>query len=582
MNPPKLSSDSRAIRRSAVAGSTSEPKHQRRGKKTLRTDIGNLTEVFNLPFDVFFEILSHLRPIDILRLSRTSKELRSMLLSRASRHIWIAARRNILPQMPDCPDHMSEARYAQLGFERDCDACGGKQSLRLDYATPVKLCSACWRENVKKGGDLARQTGLNRNAQREVLNLLPAAGVWNAEPFTSVNQTSKTMYYEPEFIAVAKRYQDLRQDKKKNALKYWIEERQAATLLRSNASDSHSIAAINWENHVQTERRLNEQRLQQERETAIEEKLRGLGYGRSEYPSLDEKDFYQLLHQPRRLTPRIWNSIQPELVGMLDTWRRQRAYDDLKQKWQRRRGQLEKHYVDFLNKDRDQDVQKRTLPGFEDALCFFLDILTAADPCADITEEEVAAAQSAVLAHADEYRARVRRDLAKVVRRGPPPPLGKESKKPRQSKNSKGKAKQKADGVMDSTDTDALDEAAELALLDAPTSLFRCFHMLPGNIVCRGYKPFLGMIEHWQILHGSTLWSPERVMVTDHTWQIPVERLATALGLPANAPLSTIEEYVRRGRPECSCGADPDEAFDAEPRFRVFDKLLTHVNEGFR
>lgn len=40
----------------------------------------------------FFQITSRLDPIDILQLSRVSKQFRSTFASRGSRHIWVAAR----------------------------------------------------------------------------------------------------------------------------------------------------------------------------------------------------------------------------------------------------------------------------------------------------------------------------------------------------------------------------------------------------------------------------------------------------------------------------------------------------------
>ena len=43
-----------------------------------------------------------------------------MLLSRTSRHVWINARKNIMPPPPDPPEYVSEPKYAYLLFERFC------------------------------------------------------------------------------------------------------------------------------------------------------------------------------------------------------------------------------------------------------------------------------------------------------------------------------------------------------------------------------------------------------------------------------------------------------------------------------
>lgn len=59
-------------------------------------------------------------PIDILQLGRASKQLRSVLFSKSSRHAWIVSRKNVDPQLPDCPTDLSEPKYAYLIFERFC------------------------------------------------------------------------------------------------------------------------------------------------------------------------------------------------------------------------------------------------------------------------------------------------------------------------------------------------------------------------------------------------------------------------------------------------------------------------------
>jgi len=100
--------------------------------------VGKLAQLMDMPLDVFFEarlasshpegstdlfaslqITAHLEPLDILRLSRISKQFRATFASnKHSRHIWLAARRNIL--MPECPDDLTELQFASLMFEQNC------------------------------------------------------------------------------------------------------------------------------------------------------------------------------------------------------------------------------------------------------------------------------------------------------------------------------------------------------------------------------------------------------------------------------------------------------------------------------
>jgi hypothetical protein len=56
--------------------------------------------------------------MDILHLARTSLNIRAILMSRDSAHIWATARSVV--GMPECPPDLSEPQYASLMFERTC------------------------------------------------------------------------------------------------------------------------------------------------------------------------------------------------------------------------------------------------------------------------------------------------------------------------------------------------------------------------------------------------------------------------------------------------------------------------------
>jgi hypothetical protein len=65
------------------------------------------------------QIFGHLLPLDVLNLSRTTKQIRRVLLHRSSVFIWKAARANVLG-FPECPQFMSEPAYANLAFDQHC------------------------------------------------------------------------------------------------------------------------------------------------------------------------------------------------------------------------------------------------------------------------------------------------------------------------------------------------------------------------------------------------------------------------------------------------------------------------------
>ncbi|KAF8186716.1 hypothetical protein BJ912DRAFT_852021 [Pholiota molesta] len=109
--------------------------------------LGRLSGLLALPLDIFFEITSHLHPLDLLRLSRASRHFARMFLRTDNRHAWLAARRTV-KGLPDCPSDLSEARYAHLLFESICSGCG-KIGRRLLFNLRVRFCASCYKANVE-------------------------------------------------------------------------------------------------------------------------------------------------------------------------------------------------------------------------------------------------------------------------------------------------------------------------------------------------------------------------------------------------------------------------------------------------
>lgn len=109
--------------------------------KKSRKKTGKLAALPEMPLDILYEVLGcscscwtrglttrerdqifgHMCPYDILRLSRTTKAFRRVLMSRSSRSIWTQAFLAI-PGLPPCPSWITEPQYAQLAFDNYCYA----------------------------------------------------------------------------------------------------------------------------------------------------------------------------------------------------------------------------------------------------------------------------------------------------------------------------------------------------------------------------------------------------------------------------------------------------------------------------
>lgn len=117
-------------------GKTKAKTGQKTAKKPVRKLKGVLQRLKDFPIDIIFEvryracmyfsnadnsqIFVYLTPQDLLSLSRTSKEMRSLLLDHSTMDtIWRTARGNV-KRLPDKPSDMSEVAYAHLCFDTSC------------------------------------------------------------------------------------------------------------------------------------------------------------------------------------------------------------------------------------------------------------------------------------------------------------------------------------------------------------------------------------------------------------------------------------------------------------------------------
>ncbi|KAF8177607.1 hypothetical protein BJ912DRAFT_1045683 [Pholiota molesta] len=134
--------------------------------KRVRGIRGMLADVKDMPLDILFEIFSRLNPIDLVNLTRTSKDLRAIFTSRSSISVWKAARANIIPAMPDCPDDLSEPQYADLVFGKGCHHCGRNLAImHTAWLARRRICNRCLDEHCSvyfPDKDMRTINGLNK------------------------------------------------------------------------------------------------------------------------------------------------------------------------------------------------------------------------------------------------------------------------------------------------------------------------------------------------------------------------------------------------------------------------------------
>ena len=88
------------------------------------------------------QIFYHLRPLDILQLSRTTQEFRQILIHESSKFVWKAARLNV-NDLPNPFPGMNEIEFINLAFSTHCHVCLAPNIRSVDWILRVRLCPRC-------------------------------------------------------------------------------------------------------------------------------------------------------------------------------------------------------------------------------------------------------------------------------------------------------------------------------------------------------------------------------------------------------------------------------------------------------
>ncbi|KZO97156.1 hypothetical protein CALVIDRAFT_597868 [Calocera viscosa TUFC12733] len=283
---------------------------------------GRLERISDLPTELFLEICSHLSPLDVLHMARTTRLWRRTLMSRSSTRVWRAARGTI-PGLPDCPEDVSEPQYAKLLFERDCTTCTAVNGPSPDLALRMRLCRNCKRKSMipaRKFKSLFPEEDLS------ILRIVPftlgrpsalftyahAERCFDAVGANTHGYERGTQYfYRPavEKMLVESKEREALVDKEEYAR--WVEEQETrVTRIRESA-----VVITNWYGQWNMSNRNDKEMIRKERRRAIEAKLLELGY--------DQRDMVwgysapSSLLQDKPLTEAGWNRVRGPLEAIV-------------------------------------------------------------------------------------------------------------------------------------------------------------------------------------------------------------------------------------------------------------------------
>ncbi|KAI1787107.1 hypothetical protein LXA43DRAFT_738190 [Ganoderma leucocontextum] len=257
----------------------------------------------DLSIDILFEIFSHLRPLDLLRVTRTSKSFRKLLLNRKASTVWIAARERAFPNYPEPPDGVSEPFWANLVFgETVCERCGNSKIRRVIFEWRCRLCVPCLKKSTMKESYILQ---VYPDSDKSIVDLLPyATGLFGA-PKTA------RFYWNEDVIKIGALLEAIHLDVGRGTpgaaedLHLFKQERLALV----KAILEHSKEC--WDASQGKVRNVNE--LKQKRYQQVFDRFKALGY--------KEQDIKEVLMvvpmRPVLLTEQAWNDIQRQLEPRL-------------------------------------------------------------------------------------------------------------------------------------------------------------------------------------------------------------------------------------------------------------------------
>ncbi|KAI0637398.1 hypothetical protein C8Q77DRAFT_1097365 [Trametes polyzona] len=536
---------------------------------------GKLEYLFNMPMDIFYEIGGHLMPRDILSLSRTSKRLREILLSRTARHVWIAARSNVMPPLPACPLSISEADYAHILFDKKlCEACGAPRPTYSLFAIPARLCSLCFSANIVTGAESVKRYGLRENGVKLLYLLPPIPRGFDVKVRSSVVQTPEQYYYAPDFAAILWRFRGFAAKGEKEGWKQYVEKLRKSVLPKMN----FHAAVLQWEENVRDTRLEKYRDLRAARVSAISAKLAELGVQPDEFAYSAE--WTRLVRRPAELTDKNWDKIRPELLRMVEERREELRERQRLSEFNERRGRLlnmlRKCYEDVVQgvEDLPQGSEPLIFPPWHEATERVASLNSILQDTRDVSEMTQAQLQSLgpkILADVRRINLDIKQyllDLISTTTTLDAPPNGSKGRKGKNSIKNTAPAVERTKGRI-------------FDILDSVSAMFVCGRAYPSmkKTDCRLIYSFRGLVDHWQDEHGDLPPSTGTYITVAGDARQPrnIARLLTALGLPEEATMTAVEERVRSGRVRCSCGVDCTREAGRKRPHLMLSRVIEHV-----
>ncbi|KAE9394993.1 hypothetical protein BT96DRAFT_862210 [Gymnopus androsaceus JB14] len=280
--------------------------------RKVRGKLGMLERLAkDVPLDVVIEIFCYLDPGDLIRLARTSKDLRGILMSKTWESVWRIARENV-QDLPPLPPDLNEPQYARLLYESYCHVCLKGNCDIILWLFRMRCCKKCGVETLPPYEDLINSQPMEYRHR----GILPSEWLPGNSSYHNhrVGNTKIAEQFKAEYTAL-QTLEDRRN---------WISGK--TQCFRELAR--HGRLCEEW-HETQLEKRANEvDNVRQKRLEAILERLGEIGWREEAEHMLNKFKDHKLVKQPKKLTDHSWNGIKVELVKMLSNHKENRLRNE--------------------------------------------------------------------------------------------------------------------------------------------------------------------------------------------------------------------------------------------------------------
>ncbi|EJT96698.1 hypothetical protein DACRYDRAFT_102771 [Dacryopinax primogenitus] len=294
----------------------------RNRRRTSQEDskAGALAFLFEAPTEIVVDILSLLKPLDLLHLSVVNKELRVFLTSPSAKIIWLSARRNV--GLPDeLPPDFMETAYARFLFVPTCELCDGpaKGMNEMVYLR-VRLCRTC--------RDAKNHTSRSCNAQEAYdkvgtfggsLALLPGLDV-HTRPDSGRLPSKRDRYVSFHIDALGKKLRSLRRTASK---RQFMTERE--TLIQRVRETREPL--LEWIKQTRQETRDERDELMERRVDAICTHLLELGHSERDVCAI-EFVAHPVIRKAELFNDQVWNANRAKFERILQETKAEREQEE--------------------------------------------------------------------------------------------------------------------------------------------------------------------------------------------------------------------------------------------------------------